>query len=156
MCTTRASVRAFAPRYPKVKDEGWWLLLGDAAAGRLLALRRVSVSLQASVRLTVPEEQAHALAGQPLVVYCMSDSYMGLDVAVQVQPKGGPWPLAVALECAAVEAVVPRLDGDADDDQVEESLELAAGVVVDGHHAPDLAEVVASLPGEDDDFWDPA
>lgn len=147
-------MRAFAPRYPKVKDEGWWVVLGNLAAGRVLALRRVSVAAQASIRLEVTMEQAQTLTAQPLVVYCISDSYMGLDVAVQVEPKGGMWPAPQGLQCAVVEAVVAGQEED--DEDVEGSLDLNTPTVEDRTPVPDLAEVVLSLPGEDDDFWDPA
>ena len=36
------STGVHAPRFPKRKDEGWWVVLGDPAAGELVALRYAS------------------------------------------------------------------------------------------------------------------
>ena len=37
----RAATRAFAPRFPKPKDEGWFLVLGCVDQRELIALRRI-------------------------------------------------------------------------------------------------------------------
>ncbi|WP_422482654.1 hypothetical protein, partial [Pleomorphochaeta sp. DL1XJH-081] len=34
--------RAFTPRFPKVKDEAWWLVLANTSSSHLYALKRVS------------------------------------------------------------------------------------------------------------------
>ncbi|RZR82772.1 hypothetical protein BHM03_00009280, partial [Ensete ventricosum] len=49
-----STVRAFAPRYPKVKDEAWWLVLGNATTSELYALKRVSFSGQMVARMELP------------------------------------------------------------------------------------------------------
>ncbi|URE24984.1 activating signal cointegrator 1 complex subunit 3, partial [Musa troglodytarum] len=49
-----STVRAFAPRYPKVKDEAWWLVLGNATTSELYALKRVSFSDQMVTRMALP------------------------------------------------------------------------------------------------------
>ena len=33
--------KAHTPRFPKAKDEGWWLVLGDVDNKDLLALKRI-------------------------------------------------------------------------------------------------------------------
>jgi hypothetical protein len=33
---------AYVPQFPKRKEEGWWLILGDPHTGELIALRRVN------------------------------------------------------------------------------------------------------------------
>jgi pre-mRNA-splicing helicase BRR2 len=38
-----------APRFPGRKDEGWWLVVGDAKANSLLAIKRVSLAKSAKV-----------------------------------------------------------------------------------------------------------
>ncbi|MEW5302418.1 MAG: hypothetical protein WDW36_005207 [Sanguina aurantia] len=77
--------RVYAPHFPKVKEEGWYLVAGDVDTHELLALRRVSVEERSSsVRLTVPrsngagEEMAH------VTLFLMSDSYPGLDQQVDI------------------------------------------------------------------------
>ena len=34
-------LRVHAPKFPKAKDEGWFLVLGEAKSGELLGLKRV-------------------------------------------------------------------------------------------------------------------
>lgn len=75
-----AAPRAYAPRYPKQKEEGWWLLAGDPTTKELMALRRVSLGEgRSTVKLQLPVENG---AGEPLdeiEVALVSDSYLGLD-----------------------------------------------------------------------------
>ncbi|KAJ1402777.1 Winged helix DNA-binding domain superfamily [Sesbania bispinosa] len=40
----RHSSRAFVPRFPKIKEEQWWLVLGNTFSSELYALKRVSFS----------------------------------------------------------------------------------------------------------------
>ncbi|MBA0696812.1 hypothetical protein Goari_003337 [Gossypium aridum] len=66
-----------APRYPKAKDEGWWLVVGDTNSNQLLAIKRVSLQRKAKVKLefaapTEATEKAYTL-------YFMCDSYLGCD-----------------------------------------------------------------------------
>ncbi|TYG51153.1 hypothetical protein ES288_D10G234200v1 [Gossypium darwinii] len=66
-----------APRYPKAKDEGWWLVVGDTISNQLLAIKRVSLQRKAKVKLefaapTEATEKAYTL-------YFMCDSYLGCD-----------------------------------------------------------------------------
>ena len=58
-----------------MKEEGWWLVVGDCATGELYALKRVGFLARTSVKLKVPSS---ALDGE-LMLYCMSDCYLGLD-----------------------------------------------------------------------------
>ncbi|KAE8717867.1 SNRNP200 protein [Hibiscus syriacus] len=66
-----------APRYPKAKDEGWWLLLGDTKSNQLLAIKRVSLQRKAKVKLefAAPTEAAE----KTYTLYFMCDSYLGCD-----------------------------------------------------------------------------
>ena len=66
-----------APRYPKAKEEGWWLVVGDTKSNQLLAIKRVSLQRKAKVKLefaapTEPARKTYAL-------YFMCDSYLGCD-----------------------------------------------------------------------------
>ncbi|KAF3549948.1 hypothetical protein DY000_02009797, partial [Brassica cretica] len=47
-----------APRYPKTKEEGWWLVVGDTKTNHLVAIKRVSLQKKAKVKLDfqVPSE----------------------------------------------------------------------------------------------------
>ncbi|KAK8609365.1 hypothetical protein V6N13_061814 [Hibiscus sabdariffa] len=66
-----------APRYPKAKDEGWWLVVGDTKSNQLLAIKRVSLQRKAKVKLefAAPTEAT----GKTYTLYFMCDSYLGCD-----------------------------------------------------------------------------
>jgi len=67
----------FAPRYPGRKEEGWWLVVGDAKKGTLHAIKRVSLGKKQKVKLefAAPERVGPA----DLTLYLMADSYLGCD-----------------------------------------------------------------------------
>ncbi|KAG7592451.1 P-loop containing nucleoside triphosphate hydrolase [Arabidopsis thaliana x Arabidopsis arenosa] len=64
-------------RYPKTKEEGWWLVVGDTKTNQLLAIKRVSLQRKAKVKLdfTVPSEPGE----KSYTLYFMCDSYLGCD-----------------------------------------------------------------------------
>ncbi|XP_057859614.2 DExH-box ATP-dependent RNA helicase DExH12 [Cryptomeria japonica] len=66
-----------APRYPKAKEEGWWLVIGDLKSNQLLAIKRVSLQRKTKVKLefTAPSE----LGEKTYTLYFMCDSYLGCD-----------------------------------------------------------------------------
>ncbi|CAK9183443.1 unnamed protein product [Ilex paraguariensis] len=66
-----------APRYPKAKEEGWWLVVGDTKSNQLLAIKRVTLQRRARVKLdfTAPAEAGK----KTYTLYFMCDSYMGCD-----------------------------------------------------------------------------
>ncbi|XP_057777180.1 DExH-box ATP-dependent RNA helicase DExH12-like [Salvia miltiorrhiza] len=66
-----------APRYPKSKEEGWWLVVGDTKTSQLLAIKRVTFQRKSRVKLdfdapTEPGKKTYTL-------YYMCDSYLGCD-----------------------------------------------------------------------------
>ncbi|KAH9247473.1 hypothetical protein BASA83_008637 [Batrachochytrium salamandrivorans] len=67
-----------APFYPQKKDEGWWVVIGDAADRTLLAIKRTTLQKRAQVKLdfSAPETK---LGNVELKIYVMCDSYMGVD-----------------------------------------------------------------------------
>ncbi|KAK7886360.1 hypothetical protein WMY93_025981 [Mugilogobius chulae] len=70
--------KAQAPRFPKVKDEGWFLVLGEVDRRELLAVKRVGYvrnQTVASVAFYTPETTGKYI----YTLYLMSDSYLGLD-----------------------------------------------------------------------------
>ena len=75
-----------APRFPKDKEEGWWLVVGDVAANSLLCIKRISLQLKAKVKLefTAPEPGEYAYK-----LYLMSDSYLGCDQEYELKLKVG-------------------------------------------------------------------
>ena len=82
-------------RFPKPKDEGWFLLLGDVETHELLALKRIGglkTGTTNNQQLTfttpsfnTPEIMGHNIGGFKdtkrviLTLYIMSDAYIGLD-----------------------------------------------------------------------------
>ncbi|KAL7126329.1 hypothetical protein ABFS83_14G178900 [Erythranthe nasuta] len=67
-----------APRYPKSKEEGWWVVVGDTKTNQLLAIKRVALQRKSRVKLEFaapvePGERTYQL-------YFMSDSYLGYDL----------------------------------------------------------------------------
>jgi pre-mRNA-splicing helicase BRR2 len=80
-----------APRYPKPKEEGWWLVIGDSSTNQLLAIKRVALQKRARVKL---EFTAASEAGRKeYMIYLMSDYYLGRDqeyeFTVDVMDAGG-------------------------------------------------------------------
>ena len=66
-----------APRYPKAKEEGWWLVVGDTKTNSLLAIKRVSLQrkLKAKLQFAAPTDPGK----KSYILYFMCDSYMGCD-----------------------------------------------------------------------------
>ncbi|XP_048883103.1 activating signal cointegrator 1 complex subunit 3 [Brienomyrus brachyistius] len=70
--------KATAPRFPKPKDEGWFLVLGEIDRRELLAVKRVGYvrnQSSASIAFFTPEKTGRCI----YTLYLMSDSYLGLD-----------------------------------------------------------------------------
>lgn len=66
-----------APRFPRAKEEGWWLVVGDTKSNELIAIKRVSFQRKAKVKL---EFAAPSVPGKKVyTLYFMCDSYMGCD-----------------------------------------------------------------------------
>ncbi|CAN6469997.1 unnamed protein product [Victoria cruziana] len=73
----RKTTRAFAPRFPKVKEEAWWLILCNAVTSELYTLKRVSVSKHVVTQMNFPSEVSN-LKGTKLIL--MSDCYLGYEL----------------------------------------------------------------------------
>jgi len=65
-----------APHYPKRKDEGWWLVVGDTKRNALVSIKRVPLQVRSKVKLdfVAPEQGEY-----DYVLYFMCDSYLGCD-----------------------------------------------------------------------------
>jgi hypothetical protein len=93
--TSAASDKAFAPKFPKPKIEGWWLVVGHyahtggptgaaagapaAGAGELVAVKRCFIRAGARQSHALSFEAADAPGVYTLRVLLVSDSYIGLD-----------------------------------------------------------------------------
>uniref|UniRef100_A0A8C0GGF1 Activating signal cointegrator 1 complex subunit 3 n=1 Tax=Chelonoidis abingdonii TaxID=106734 RepID=A0A8C0GGF1_CHEAB len=74
----RQDSKAVAPRFPKAKDEGWFLILGEVDKKELIALKRVGYVRYrnaVSVAFYTPETPGKYI----YTLYLMSDSYLGMD-----------------------------------------------------------------------------
>lgn len=90
----RSNRTVYAPKFPKPKDEGWFLTLGSIEKQELLAMKRVTlprVKCSQQLSFTTPAR----LGRMMLTLYFMSDSYLGLDQQYNVhlnvckaKPKG--------------------------------------------------------------------
>lgn len=71
-----AAHRAFAPLFPKIKEEGWWLMAVEpGGSGDMVAMKRVSMpGRTGSVTKVVVPAQCEAVE-----LRLVSDSYLGLD-----------------------------------------------------------------------------
>ena len=81
--------KAFAPRFPKPKTAGWWLVMGEE--DELIALKRVRIdrgSNTAELTFDAPDEPGEYVWSILLV----SDTYIGLDqeAQVRIQVREGP------------------------------------------------------------------
>ncbi|XP_057988384.1 DExH-box ATP-dependent RNA helicase DExH14 isoform X2 [Hevea brasiliensis] len=72
----KGTSRAFVPRFPKVKDEAWWLVLGNSSTSELYALKRVSFSDHLVTRMDIPSSLT-TLQGTKLML--ISDCYLGFE-----------------------------------------------------------------------------
>lgn len=69
---------AVTPRFPKLKDEGWVLILGEVDKRELMAVKRVGfvrTHHEASISFFTPETPGRYI----FTLYLMSDCYLGLD-----------------------------------------------------------------------------
>ncbi|PHT28565.1 hypothetical protein CQW23_31836 [Capsicum baccatum] len=74
----RSEVRpVLAPKYPKDKEEGWWLVVGDIESNQLVAIKRVNLHRKSGIKLdfTAPAEAGT----RKYKLYFMCDSYLGCD-----------------------------------------------------------------------------
>ncbi|KAL8547142.1 hypothetical protein ACS0TY_006743 [Phlomoides rotata] len=74
--------RAFTPRFPKVKDEAWWLVLGNTSSSQLHALKRVSFTDFLQTKIDIPSN-VNDFQGMKLIV--VSDCYIGFDQEHSIQ-----------------------------------------------------------------------
>ncbi|CAO2818508.1 unnamed protein product [Amaranthus hypochondriacus] len=78
----RKTPRAFAPRFPKVKDEAWWLVLGNTITSELYALKRVSFADHLVTHMDLP---SHSVTSQDLKLILVSDCYLGYELEYSLE-----------------------------------------------------------------------
>lgn len=70
-------------RFPFAKQEGWWLVIGDAATRQLYAIKKITVAHESqlvTMQFTIPTPGTHTLT-----VWCMCDSYIDVDKEMEVE-----------------------------------------------------------------------
>lgn len=65
-----------APLFPQKREEGWWVVIGDAKSNSLISIKRLTLQQKAKVKL---DFVAPATGGHNYTLYFMSDAYMGCD-----------------------------------------------------------------------------
>ncbi|KAI4303767.1 hypothetical protein MLD38_039362 [Melastoma candidum] len=78
----RSTSRAFTPRFPKIKDEAWWLVLGNTSSSELYALKRVSFADRLVTRMKLPPALTDM---QAVKVMLISDCYLGYEQEQSVE-----------------------------------------------------------------------
>jgi hypothetical protein len=94
----------YAPQFPKVKEEGWWLVVGHRDSLELLAMKRVSFGGKSSVKLSLPKFTASGTELHTVTLFCLSDCYLGLDQQYDVVLD----PTAAAGDARAAAAAAAR------------------------------------------------
>ena len=80
----KTAPRAYAPRWPKQKDEGWWIVVGEKTNGELIAMRRAQFADNFEVVLQIDDFPRGLNVGSA-TIFIMSDSYIGLDQEALVE-----------------------------------------------------------------------
>lgn len=78
------NAKTYSPKFHKPKIPSWWLVLGYAKYGELIALKRIEEighSRVSRLEFLSPEED---IDGTMLTLYLVPDSIMGLDVSYQI------------------------------------------------------------------------
>ncbi|OWK10391.1 hypothetical protein Celaphus_00005853, partial [Cervus elaphus hippelaphus] len=63
-----------APLFPQKREEGWWVVIGDAKSNSLISIKRLTLQQKAKVKL---DFVAPATGAHNYTLYFMSDAYMG-------------------------------------------------------------------------------
>ncbi|RLV91932.1 Pre-mRNA-splicing helicase BRR2 [Spathaspora sp. JA1] len=77
------SLEVVADRFPQVKLESWWLVIGDGKSRQLYAIKKVNLGLESqsfNLEFTVPTK-----GKANLTVWCICDSYVDADKEVIMQ-----------------------------------------------------------------------
>ena len=75
--------RTATSRFPKPKDESWWMVVGEPETSELLAMKRVGFvgrSLHTALLIEMPSAPKRMI----LIFYLMSDSYFQFDQQISL------------------------------------------------------------------------
>ena len=78
VCSQGRDHKAYAPKFPKPKDEGWLLVLGIVDTGELVALKRLG-QLRTRTFCSLAFTASHLPERKIYTVYLISDCYFGID-----------------------------------------------------------------------------
>lgn len=84
-----SSPRTHAPKFPKPRDEGWFLVLGETDGRELLALKRLP-PIKGYTKQVVNFRTPPDIGNRVLTLYFMSDGYLGLDQQCTIPIKVVP------------------------------------------------------------------
>ncbi|XP_038207200.1 activating signal cointegrator 1 complex subunit 3 [Zerene cesonia] len=76
-----SSNNVICPRFPRSKNEGWFITLGTIEYGELHALKRAPAKGNTQITFYTPSRTGRII----YTIYIMSDSYMGLDQQYDLQ-----------------------------------------------------------------------
>ena len=74
-----------APFYPKKKEEGWWVVMGDPKEKILLAIKKTTLQSKSTVKLEFSPPENSPIGKIKLRLYAMCDSYAGVDQEYDIE-----------------------------------------------------------------------
>jgi activating signal cointegrator complex subunit 3 len=102
--------------FPKPKDAGWFVVVGNPTENKLLSLKRVPLKrfTKREVQLLLPDN----FKSQKLKLYLISDSYMGIDQVI-------------TIDCNKVRAVLEKSQEQDSKANLENQMELVENMIDD-------------------------
>ena len=76
---------AYAPRFPKVREESLWLVVGDGECNELLAMKRVALRRQTVSKITILLRDLSRSPTRRVTLFLIHDSYLGLDQELSLE-----------------------------------------------------------------------
>jgi len=76
---------AYAPKFPKVREESLWLVVGDGESNELLAMKRVPLRRQISAKVTLRREGLSRSPTRRVTLFLVHGSYLGLDQEISLE-----------------------------------------------------------------------
>ena len=92
---------AYAPKFPKVREESVWLVVGDGESNELLAMKRMPLRRQVSSKVTLRRLSLSRSPTQRITLFLVHGSYLGLDQEISLDGllekvlRTGPQPTSI-------------------------------------------------------------